>query len=965
MKNLILKICLFLIVVNNIHSQVIITEYSASNLNQFPDNYAKFEDWILLENRSQEVFDISGYGISDKESKPLKWIIPEGTILNPGEKYTLWCSGRDESGNGFGHTNFKLTQTKDGEFVVFSDPQGNIIESAALQITHLGHSRIKDQNGDWLINTNPDLENSESASLYNGYTISPLISLEAGYYENTQNVSISTTEQNVTIHYTIDGNAPTQNDPIYNGPITVDQTMVVKARSYSSDPTILPGKISFNTYFINEDFSMAVFSVAADGLQDLANGNGELRPIGSIEYFDINKTLTAKSYGELNRHGQDSWILDHRSIDWISRDEMGYSKTVDAKLFNYSDRTDYQRFMLRASGDDNYPANDDFDHQGSTHVRDEYVQTLAQLADMKLDIRALERVVVFLNGEYWGVYGLRERPADHDYTNEYYNQDKYNLHFLATWGNTWAEYGGQAAFEDWQMVRDFALNADMSDPENYATLRDEFQVQSLIDYMIINLACVSSDWLNYNTGWWRGLNPEGDHKKWGYILWDNDATFDYYINYSGVPNTNPDAAPCDLEEIGEFMDEFYGGDGGYGGTIENPEECPTIQEGSSPYPADDAIFIAVINQDDYCCYNDWDDICQEAYDAILNNGGINDIDPNSCLTIMNGDSPYTAEDSIYQLTINLNPICCDTEWNQECQEIYDFLSSNGGNQGGTENNDVGKHEKIFFKLLDENPDFKQLYYARWADLLNTTFSCESMINTLDSLIGIIEPEMPRQIARWGGSMEEWMSNVDDLKSFVNQRCELIDDGMLGCYDELEGMYDITLEVFPEGAGEIEFNTLDLIAFPWTGSYFGGMDNIIEANNNDGYQFVRWESKSGNIITPNLTMDKARIRLTQTDTLVAIFEEASSFETINKSNFLNVYPSPTRDIININYALPNAKKIDLNIYNSIGQLIHSIELGNKNSGELKIDVKNENLSPGSYIVNLISDEKIYSEKVIII
>ena len=50
-----------------------------------------------------------------------------------------------------------------------------------------------------------------------------------------------------------------------------------------------------------------------------------------------------------------------------------------------------------------------------------------------------------------------------------------------------------------------------------------------MDYMIANLTCVSSDWLNYNTGWWRGLNDKGTHQKWGYIMWDNDATFDYYL----------------------------------------------------------------------------------------------------------------------------------------------------------------------------------------------------------------------------------------------------------------------------------------------------------------------------------------------------------------------------------------------------------------------------------------------------
>lgn len=40
-------------------------------------------------------------------------------------------------------------------------------------------------------------------------------------------------------------------------------------------------------------------------------------------------------------------------------------------------------------------------------------------------------------------------------------------------------------------------------------------------------------------------------------MWDNDATFDYYINYSGVPDISPNAKACDIEEISVFMDEFF------------------------------------------------------------------------------------------------------------------------------------------------------------------------------------------------------------------------------------------------------------------------------------------------------------------------------------------------------------------------------------------------------------------------
>jgi len=249
---------------------------------------------------------------------------------------------------------------------------------------------------------------------------------------------------------------------------------ILNLRTFSDDPNVLQSRMTFATYFIDETFTLPVFSIGSDEVIDLANGDGILEPIASVEYFE-DGNFVSRSFGEMNRHGKDSWGNPHRSLDFICRDEMGYSKAIDAELFKDSDRDEFQRLMFRASGDDNYPARtNSLSHEGSTHVRDEYVQTLAVEGGLELDCRKVRRVILFLNGQYWGVYGLREKVADHDYTEEYYDQGKYDIDFLSHWGNTVETY---------------------------------------------------------------------------YILWDMDATFDYYINYSGVPNVDYDAVPCDLEVI--------------------------------------------------------------------------------------------------------------------------------------------------------------------------------------------------------------------------------------------------------------------------------------------------------------------------------------------------------------------------------------------------------------------------------
>ncbi len=956
-------------------SQIEISEYSASNMNQFADEFLKFEDFIEIHNTSDQTVDLEDWAISDKLDNPLKWQFPAGASIGPDEYMIVWCSGRDLFDGEVYHTSFKLTQTKENEFAV--DPGGNIIESTALEITLLGHSRCK-VDDQWMIchDPTPQEATEDGAERYTAYTEEPSISLGAGFYEGPQTATISWDEEDVQIRYSLDGNIPTLNDPIYNegDVITIEETTVLKAKAFSLDPNKDHGKVAFASYFIDDEISLPVFSIAANQLQDLANGDGEIRPIGSIEYFDTEGRLIARSYGELNRHGQDSWVNPHRSLDWVSRDEMGYSRTVNAKLFTYSDRDDYQRFMVRASGDDNYPATQDYVHEGSCHIRDEYVQQLAYNGELKLDIRAVERVVVFLNGDYWGVYGLRERPADHDYTSEYYDQDKFNLHYLLTWGETWAEYGGDEAFADWEELRDFILTEDMSIDENYQHVRDKMQVLGLIDYMIINLVAVSSDWMNYNTGWWRGLNPEGDHKKWGYILWDNDATFDYYINYSGVPNTNPDASPCDLEDIAAFMDQFFGGfGGGPGGGGPNVEivdaaSCETIENQTSPYASDDLVFQAVVNDDGWCCEEEWDAVCEDLYSEFQELGLD---DPTTCNSILNGSSPYEADDATFQATLSLFPDCCDN-WTNICNTVYESIDEGGGNGGYdpsvTDNFDVGKHEKILFKLMRENQDFEQLYHSRWADLRNTTFNCDHMLSTLDSMLTTILPEMPRQINRWGGSMNEWQSNVEDLKDFVSQRCDLLGGEIMDCF-ELSGPYQLTLLTEPDNVGEIDLNTLDIENFPWTGEYYGNMDNLIEANvRADNYVFSHWISTAGNTIFPNDEADEAKIRLVANDTLIAVFtNDISSIENVDDVFGLSVFPSPTSGEINVSFQLNNNNDINIDIFNTLGQKVTRLFQGRAIAGlnEQTYDLKQFGLSPGSYYVQLSSGDKVASRKLTLI
>jgi len=831
--------CLFLLLnFSMLKAQVVVNEFSASNLASYIDNYTKAEDWIELYNTSDSEVNLEGWYLSDNDAKPTKWSFPTGVKISAHDYLVVFASGRDEFKNGKVHTDFKLNQTEQKDYVILSKPDKSLVDKIKLPITQVEQSVCRSMDGGaaWVYSriATPGANNQSTEGYqFSAYSAKPQVTVTSGNFDNTVVVRLlNSFPDNVKVRYTLNGYAPSQTSALFPDSIEIAATTVLKLIAFDDDTTIFHSFCEFNTYFINEEFSVPVFSVAADKLTDMAEGEKELRPVGSIEYFDKSRTRKSIGYGELNSHGQDSWVLNQRSLDWITRDEMGYSAAIYQPIFDLSEREEFQRFIFRASGDDNYPAINDGAHEGSTHLRDEYVHTLAKEGNMSLDVRTPQRCIVFLNGQYWGVYAVRERPDDHDYTDFYYKQDKYDLQYLATWGGSWAEYGEGKAFSDWTKIRNFVLQKDMSIDSNYVKVDAAIDLVSLSDYFIMNLNVVASDWLNYNTGWWRGLNEKGTHKKWGYTLWDNDATFDYYINYSGVPDISPYAEPCDINQIATFINNFFNG------------------------------------------------------------------------------------------------------------------------------NDLGKHEKILLRLLDQNADFRQLYYSRYADLMNTVFSCDNMISTLDRMIADIEPDMPRHVERWGGNMTEWHKNLKRLKDFIEIRCTKLADNLAECY-EPENSYLLTIMTDPPDVGEIKLNTLNHTSLPWSGTYYDNMNQLISTKRtNDAYEFSHWSSKGSKITIADSSLLSTKIELFGRDTLVANYKSPLSAQGIDKNAITAIYPNPTNSILNVK--LQNSgieKELSYSILNVSGRTVLSKKLDLiPNGNNFTISLSELDIAEGVYFLKITSNQR---------
>lgn len=733
----------------SVRSQVLINEYSCSNLNSYTDNFGNYEDWIELYNAGSTPVNLSNYCLSDKVNNLNKWQFGNVTI-NANSFLRIWASDNNINSGANLHTNFSLTQCKSNK-VILSNPSLVIIDSLTVQRTKVGHSRGRTTDGSsgWSVFLTPTPGTSNNASTaYSGYATTPTMNIGAGFYGSAQSVSITSPDPNVTIYYTLNGSTPTTTSTTYGGPISINSTKVLRAAAISSNPSVLSSFIESNTYFIGVTHSVNVISIFGDQIMTLMNGT-QFYPQAGLEYFD-GGIFRTESYGESNKHGNDSWFYNQRGIDFISYDEYGYNDALKHQIFNSKPRTEFKRLIIKAAANDNYPfegqPNSNFAGElGGAHIRDAYVNTVAQKAKMHLDERTWAPAVMYVNGQYWGVYDVREKVDDKDFTKYYYNTKKDSLQFLQTWGSTWSAYGGTQAQTDWNTLKNYILSNNMANAANYNFVVNQFDEKSLADYVILNSYAVCSDWLNWNTAWWRGLNNNCTQKKWKYSLWDEDATFKHYINYTGVPNVTANADPCDPQSLG-----------------------------------------------------------------------------------------------------------------------------NPGSQG---------HVPILNALL-ANSSFKQYYVMRYFDLINSGLSCQRMTTILDSMIQQITPEMPAQVAKWGGTMSQWQQNVLDLRNFIQARCDSVTKHFNACYN-VTGPYKIKINVSPPNSGTVDFNSLNLTSFTWSGTYPGNLPNNLKAYAKPGYCFSHWTTLSGAPV-PATTNSAVTITLVNNDSIVAHFIPTPSVSLASNS-----------------------------------------------------------------------------------
>ena len=155
------------------------------------------------------------------------------------------------------------------------------------------------------------------------------------------------------------------------------------------------------------------------------------------------------------------------------------------------------------------------------------------------------------------------------------------------------------------------------------------------------------------------------------------------------------------------------------------------------------------------------------------------------------------------------------------------------------------------KWLLQNPDFREQFLNRFADLLNSTFSSTHVISEINNFEARLDPEMEEHIQRWRfpyGNVENWYPQVDQLRNFALERPGKMRE-MLVDYFDLPGIVQLKVEADQE-KGFVQVNSLEIhegklgIETPgqWEGAYFKDIPVTLTAHPLEGYHFSHWDGE---------------------------------------------------------------------------------------------------------------------------
>jgi hypothetical protein len=530
-----------------VNAQLQINEAVSANRSTLADEDGQQNDWIELYNNSSATLNLEGYSLTDRADEPRKWLF-SATELSARNFLVVFASGKDRT-EGELHTNFGLSHQRDTLYLF--NPQNELVSQwlpACLPVNYSAGA-LPDGASNRVVFAEPSPGQPNSAASVVETDVRPdklRFSQASGFYSEDITLTIDKLQPNNEIHYTLDGSVPTADSPLYTGGLFLQNRSSEKndlSRKRTGSNEVRPeGEVSkgnvvraaaFTGFCRASEVVTASYFVGLKGRYSL--------PVVSLVFepddlFDDDEGIYVRgndSIPNFMRRGR-SWERDIHFSFYNSSGEQLLEQPAGVRIHGASSRGNPQKnlrlYARESYGEDYFDyrffSGKDIDQfkrlilQSSNNINEQlFTDALTYpLLHQKLDVDMLaaEPVIAFLNGEYWGIYYLRER------LDEYFLEGNFALSpgtaDIITDGAE-LDAGDFTAYDTWL---NWLRSADLSTASGYAEATSRVDIDNYIDYLIAEIFFANTDWPFRNLAMWR---PQQNAAKWRWIFFDCDRCF--------------------------------------------------------------------------------------------------------------------------------------------------------------------------------------------------------------------------------------------------------------------------------------------------------------------------------------------------------------------------------------------------------------------------------------------------------
>ena len=465
------------------------------------------------------------------------------------------------------HTNFELDS--DGEVIIFSSPEGEIIDGLDMpeQSMDRSYARVPDGTGEfgYLLYPTPGTANdTHSSDRILPYEVG--FSPSGGFKDGALSVTLSADIpfDDFQIRYTTNATTPTQTSSLYSEPIQISRDRVIRAAGFLGDQIVLK-PVSESYFLTTRDLVLPALSVSMEPghFQEVHNNTGgrgrAAEREGFLEIFELDGSPALKTGFGMRLHGgagRNGDFSIKKAYKAYFRGEYG-DKKLRYPIIPDTNVEVFDKLVLRSNFNDAFRTGG-----GAAYIRDQVLRDLHQ--DMGALVSNGSWYNLFVNMQYRGVYNVVER-MDKVFFASYFPEDGENWDVIKT-GDDILDGDSLA----WTAMLNFFRNTNMREPGNLELAAEKIDIENYTSYMLLNIWGQNHDWPHNN---WYAARPRREAGRWTFLSWDaefglgrnpggwSSDTFNHVLSRNSSLSTimsslinSPDYAQYLIEELDRYLE---------------------------------------------------------------------------------------------------------------------------------------------------------------------------------------------------------------------------------------------------------------------------------------------------------------------------------------------------------------------------------------------------------------------------